>query len=358
MYSPRLGSFASRDPLETLNRYAYVDGNPVNRTDPSGMIADLCGAPFAGILLSTQLTTARTPSSCAMRDAYAVDVLAYTAARETASIGTDLRSDYHALAALMLMQINAYRTPNQAGLSGYWTPIGVSGENAQAAFVQNARTNSNATAAERQLAAILVNGYCTQGDPLYFFSPQAPAVLRTAVSATYPQVAAHYTELRGLTDAYGNYETALKNEISIHAGRVAQLQQEWANTYIVAGGVRAVVITTGGQTRPPLLYQCPASATAVTPNGNPGQFSSLSPSANHTCHTSCTFSEYWLWLGSDEAAIVARLGEGNFEERSSGYARVTRHNYRRIRVPENYPADYPGESRIGGTVNDYVAKCD
>jgi hypothetical protein len=30
MYSPRLGSFASRDPLETLNRYAYVGGNPVN----------------------------------------------------------------------------------------------------------------------------------------------------------------------------------------------------------------------------------------------------------------------------------------------------------------------------------------
>jgi RHS repeat-associated protein len=239
-YNPAIGTFVSQDALETPNRYAYVGGNVVNRVDPSGMIADLCGVPFAGILLQIPPTSTSIPSSCALRDAYAVDVLAYTAARETASIGTDLRSDYHALAALMLMQINAFRTPNQAGLSGYWTPIGVSGENAQAAFVQNARTNSNATAAERQLAAILVNGYCTQGNPLYFFSPQAPAVLRTAVSAAYPQVAANYTGLQGLASAYGTYETALKNEVSIHAGRVAQLQQQWSNIYVVSGGTDQV----------------------------------------------------------------------------------------------------------------------
>jgi hypothetical protein len=35
--SPRLGSFASLDALETPNRYAYVGGNVVNRVDPSGM---------------------------------------------------------------------------------------------------------------------------------------------------------------------------------------------------------------------------------------------------------------------------------------------------------------------------------
>ncbi len=43
-YSPNLGVFPSMDPLEddagqglSLNRYSYVTGNPVNRTDPSGL---------------------------------------------------------------------------------------------------------------------------------------------------------------------------------------------------------------------------------------------------------------------------------------------------------------------------------
>lgn len=43
-YSPQLGTFISQDPTEgsmndpmSLNRYAYVQGNPVNHTDPSGL---------------------------------------------------------------------------------------------------------------------------------------------------------------------------------------------------------------------------------------------------------------------------------------------------------------------------------
>ena len=36
--SPALGQFVSLDPMETFNRYAYVDGNPVMRIDPSGML--------------------------------------------------------------------------------------------------------------------------------------------------------------------------------------------------------------------------------------------------------------------------------------------------------------------------------
>ncbi len=36
--SPALGQFVSLDPMETFNRYAYVDGNPVMRTDPSGLL--------------------------------------------------------------------------------------------------------------------------------------------------------------------------------------------------------------------------------------------------------------------------------------------------------------------------------
>jgi RHS repeat-associated protein len=37
-YAPGLGMFASVDPLETANRYAYVGGNVVNATDPSGLL--------------------------------------------------------------------------------------------------------------------------------------------------------------------------------------------------------------------------------------------------------------------------------------------------------------------------------
>ena len=43
-YAPRLGAFPSLDPYEgsamrpmSLNGYAWVEGNAVNRTDPSGM---------------------------------------------------------------------------------------------------------------------------------------------------------------------------------------------------------------------------------------------------------------------------------------------------------------------------------
>ncbi|MBL8152763.1 MAG: hypothetical protein JNM70_01165 [Anaerolineae bacterium] len=37
-FSPALGQFPSLDPLEVFNRYAYVNGNPVMQTDPSGML--------------------------------------------------------------------------------------------------------------------------------------------------------------------------------------------------------------------------------------------------------------------------------------------------------------------------------
>jgi RHS repeat-associated protein len=36
-YDPGLGVFVSQDPLELANRYGYVGGNPIRRTDPLGL---------------------------------------------------------------------------------------------------------------------------------------------------------------------------------------------------------------------------------------------------------------------------------------------------------------------------------
>jgi hypothetical protein len=42
-YSPALGVFTALDPVENLNRYQYVGGNPTNLVDSSGMFAEPIG---------------------------------------------------------------------------------------------------------------------------------------------------------------------------------------------------------------------------------------------------------------------------------------------------------------------------
>ncbi len=63
-YDPAIGRFLTRDPLpgtalapQTLNRYAYVENNPVNRVDPSGMLTE---STFLDVRQSAQCTAAVT----------------------------------------------------------------------------------------------------------------------------------------------------------------------------------------------------------------------------------------------------------------------------------------------------------
>jgi RHS repeat-associated protein len=41
-YNPTIGQFLSLDPLETANRFAYVNSNPINRRDPTGLASIAC----------------------------------------------------------------------------------------------------------------------------------------------------------------------------------------------------------------------------------------------------------------------------------------------------------------------------
>lgn len=65
MYSPTLGRFLQTDPVgyaDDLNLYAYVKSNPINLTDPSGLIASASGnfantSPSAAANVAAQSST-------------------------------------------------------------------------------------------------------------------------------------------------------------------------------------------------------------------------------------------------------------------------------------------------------------
>ena len=294
--NPALGVFTSLDPFEgvpdramSLNGYAYVTGNPVNLVDPSGLLPSsiislindfTCGAFFK------QATQEPQSSGCDMPYEEGVAVLAYAAGRE--GNGTDRAS-----AALMLMEMNAYRTPRR-GVTGQWTLIGAT---SQAEFIANALRDYQYVASEHQinLAGLMVSGYRSSCDPLRFFETGSPVSLSTARTA-YPEVAANLTDLQSVASRYGEPSTALQNEYSVHPDRVADIRSYYSNPPIyVAGGV---VISTGGQTFPPLLYQCPSWATAVRVTGNPDQIGPITRNKeNYECLASCRVSEWWLYLG-------------------------------------------------------------
>ncbi|MCC6629394.1 MAG: RHS repeat-associated core domain-containing protein, partial [Chloroflexi bacterium] len=53
LYDPQLGRFVQRDPVvgrgqqpQSLNRFAYVQNNPTNAVDPSGLVSQVKGGGF------------------------------------------------------------------------------------------------------------------------------------------------------------------------------------------------------------------------------------------------------------------------------------------------------------------------
>lgn len=53
-YNPILSMWTNLDPIETPNRYSYVDGNPVNLIDPSGL-CNLFGLVGSGVACGISL---------------------------------------------------------------------------------------------------------------------------------------------------------------------------------------------------------------------------------------------------------------------------------------------------------------
>jgi hypothetical protein len=75
-YNPALGVFPSLDPVEFVNRYGYVDRNPINRVDPSGMIGEqplntcYTRQNDGGLLVNDCIQTCMNSSEMVERQAY------------------------------------------------------------------------------------------------------------------------------------------------------------------------------------------------------------------------------------------------------------------------------------------------
>jgi RHS repeat-associated protein len=65
-YDPTTTQFLTRDPIAATTRsnYAYVNGNPTNATDPSGLCGPLCGAAIGAVIEAGSQTWQRASAGC------------------------------------------------------------------------------------------------------------------------------------------------------------------------------------------------------------------------------------------------------------------------------------------------------
>ena len=341
-YNPKTGTFISQDPYEgsmsnpmSLNRYAYVQGNPVNMTDPSGMnpaqaINSLMRnnpLAFANMMnagVCYQGTTPTpTPIPCAMRDRNGVNVLAATAFTETDAGGV-LAQDPVAVTALMMVQMNSFIASRERG----WIKLGTWTQDPDDIIAPTSVPVIN------DIAGKVVEGYCLDStNPL------------ALVNSSYPSVAQDSL----LQSLAGN--PLARFEASIDATRADEFRADLIRQplqYVITplGATRAIVIGGPNVPRAWLGYQCAVGQQAVI-NGDPNTFTNpLSAEGNHIC-TPCTNVSEWWWLIPNTVTPNDRVSIGGLVGQQLGA------NQRYIRVSDtNLTLLLRG---YGGSA--YVASC-
>jgi RHS repeat-associated protein len=318
-YSRDLGTFISQDPSEgsmndpmSLNGYAYAHGNPINRTDPSGltpmptgqalnaamsmsptlfanlMNAGMCYQTNDCNIIQRLLGLCPTPppptqTPCGMRDNNGVNVLAATAITESDGFGP-LAQDDAAVAALMAMQLNTFIATNGASWRelGTWTGAGQSAATIVADSTQTRILD---------IATQMVNGYCT--------NPSDPMAL---VNQSYPNIAGNQC-LQGIA---GNPDARF--EVSIDATRAADFRAD-SNyplqcVFEASGADRAIVVGGVDITGAWLGYQCAVGEQAVLARDPNTITNALSATGNYSCTPCTTVNEWWWRIPSSLSADV------------------------------------------------------
>jgi len=95
-YSPELMRFISRDTYDVSNRYAYCDGNPVSKTDPSGHLPKFLGSTwFQGMMIGLSVLTQDYAGAAVMGASLALSKTGHQKAANIVSlVGSSIQALY------------------------------------------------------------------------------------------------------------------------------------------------------------------------------------------------------------------------------------------------------------------------